>query len=122
MNTVNQRIPLDNLRTAWLLLLLRGAPSHGYELRGHLRARGIDDEPGALYRTLRKLEDRKVIVSRWTGLLAGPRRRVYTLTPKGHIELERMIVAIGAARHAQTAFLSAYDEATRKADLLACYG
>jgi PadR family transcriptional regulator PadR len=102
-------IPKD-LRTAWLLLLLRREPSYGYVLRRELRARALDVEPGTLYRSLRELERNALITSRWMEPAAGPRARVYTITPDGHAYLGVLAAAIEVARDAQVGFLAAYAE------------
>lgn len=101
------RTPKD-LRTAWLLLLLRTEPSYGYMLRRELGARGLDVEPGSLYRSLRELENDGLITSRWMDPAAGPRARVYTITKEGRRSLDLLAAAIALARDAQMAFLTAY--------------
>jgi DNA-binding PadR family transcriptional regulator len=93
---------------AWLLLLLLDAPSYGYVLRRELGARGIDVEPGTLYRTLRELERDELITSQWMEPAAGPRARVYTITAEGRSCLEQLAVGLEQARASQTAFLEAY--------------
>ena len=97
-----------HVRTAWLLLLLRDAPSYGYVLRRALHERGLDIEPGTLYRTLRELERDALIASHWTEPAAGPRARVYTLTADGGACLDTLAGGIALARASQTAFLDAY--------------
>lgn len=101
------RIPKD-LRTAWLLLLLRAKPSYGYELRRELGDRGLDVEAGSLYRSLRELEGDGLISSQWREPEAGPRSRVYTLTEKGRRALVLLATAIETGRNAQGRFLTAY--------------
>ncbi len=101
------RIPKD-LRTAWLLLLLRSEPSYGYVLRRELSERGLEIEPGSLYRSLRELESDGLITSHWMEPAAGPRARHYTLTPEGQRALGLLAAAIEGARDAQGAFLAAY--------------
>jgi PadR family transcriptional regulator PadR len=93
---------------AWLLLLLSEAPGYGYVLRRELVARGLHIEPGTLYRTLRELERDALITSRWLEPAAGPRARVYTITPDGRSCLQQLAAGIEQARAAQTAFLDAY--------------
>jgi PadR family transcriptional regulator PadR len=104
------RIPKD-LRTAWLLLLLRAEPSYGYVLHRALSERGLEVEPGSLYRSLRELERDACISSRWFEPAAGPRARVYTITPVGEDCLDVLVAAIELARDAQDGFLEAYGEA-----------
>jgi PadR family transcriptional regulator PadR len=107
---VPPRLPKD-LRTAWLLLLLRAEPSYGYMLRRELGARGLEIEPGTLYRTLRELEGDGLITSRWMDPAAGPRARVYTITPNGRRNLDVLAAAIETACVTHAAFLTTYAQA-----------
>ena len=91
-----------------MLLLLRTEPSYGYVLRRALIERNLDVEPGTLYRSLRELERDGLITSRWMEPAAGPRARVYTITPAGLKSLDLLATAIELARDAQASFLSAY--------------
>lgn len=93
---------------AWLLLLLRTAPSYGYVLRRQLGDRGLEIEAGTLYRTLRELERDDLITSRWMAPAAGPRARVYTITDDGRRQLDRLATAIDDTRALQVAFLDAF--------------
>lgn len=95
------------LRTAWLLLLLRDGAGYGYELRRELGIRAIELDPAVLYRSLREMERSGFICSRWVSSQAGPQRRVYDLTDAGHVELRRMGGMIRRERDAQNAFLRA---------------
>jgi DNA-binding PadR family transcriptional regulator len=99
-----------DLRTAWLLLLLRDGSSYGYELRRELGIRALKLDPAVLYRSLRDMERAGLISSRWMHSAAGPKRHVYDITAAGHSELARIAAAITAARDAQSAFLVAYEE------------
>ncbi len=98
----------QDLRRAWLLLLLRLEPTHGYALHTNLRARGLDAEPGVVYRTLRRLEDQGLVASRWTQAPRGPDRRVYSLTHSGRHELDEVAGLLTRTRNAESAFLQAY--------------
>ncbi|MFI5232977.1 MAG: PadR family transcriptional regulator [Gemmatimonadales bacterium] len=87
------RDPNDLLQGSLAILILKAlllAPSHGFGI-----ARWIEDttgdvlsiEEGSLYPALRRLEDRKWVVSEW-GLSDNNRRaRYYTLTPAGRTHL-----------------------------------
>jgi PadR family transcriptional regulator PadR len=108
-------MPKD-LRIAWLLLLLRTEPSYGYVLRRELSERGLEVEPGSLYRSLRELERDAFISSRWVEPAAGPRARVYTITPSGERSLDVLAAAIELARDAQKGFLAAYRTASPEPD------
>jgi DNA-binding PadR family transcriptional regulator len=68
------------------LLKIKGK-SHGYDLVSALNEHALTDsviEPGALYRTLRRLELNQYVVSSWDVTGAGPARRFYELTPAGN--------------------------------------
>lgn len=99
------------LRTAWLLLLLRDGSSYGYELRRELGIRVMELEPAVMYRNLRDMERDGLISSRWMQSDAGPRRRVYDITEAGHDELARSAAVIRSTRDADTAFLLAHEQA-----------
>lgn len=63
---------------------------HGYELAKALQQHALTDsfiEPGALYRTLRRLEDNGRVTSIWDVSGAGPARRLYELTADGEEHL-----------------------------------
>ena len=65
----------------WTLVLLRLRPSHVYGLQKRMAELGL---PTPFYRTLQALERDGLLTSNWEdGRGAGPRRRVYDLTPLG---------------------------------------
>jgi len=68
-----------------LLLLLLEKPSHGYDLISRLRDFGFGDnqDPGMVYRNLRRLEEQGMIRSEWDTSGSGPARRFYEVTPEG---------------------------------------
>ena len=89
--------------TLYLLKIKGGA--HGYTLAADLNEYALTDslvEPGALYRTLRRLEENGYVVSTWDVEGGGPARRRYDLTPAGedHLRewmavLERLSLSLG---------------------------
>lgn len=94
-----------------LLLLLREHPSHGYDLLERLRSFGFaGDDPGGLYRALRKLEQDGLVASAWEPSSAGPERRSYRLTRAGMEELHRRAKELAALRDTVGDFLSRYGE------------
>ena len=101
--------PGRELLAAWLLLLLQGSVSYGYELRHELDAHAIHIDPATLYRLLRKLEASGWLESRWMNPSAGPRRRLYRVTPRGRRNLDDLAAVITRDRDAHGAFLRAYD-------------
>jgi len=61
--------------------------TYGYILLKLLNSHALTDslvDPGALYRTLRRLEDNGYVTSTWDVDSAGPARRMYELTPAGN--------------------------------------
>ena len=96
------------LVTAWVLSLLAGQASYGYELHRHLEEHGVNTKISALYRTLRRLEDEGCVASSWVRSAAGPRRRLYRITTKGRQVLDALVQAITATRDAHAAFLDAH--------------
>jgi len=68
-----------------LLLLLLEKPAHGYDLMARLRNFGFGDnqDPGMVYRNLRRLEDQGMIASEWDTSGAGPAKRSYEVTAEG---------------------------------------
>ena len=100
--------PSRELLTAWLLLLLNRKATHGYALRRQLEAHGVEAEPGTLYRTLRRLESEGRAASTWAQSAAGPRRRLYRLTPHGRSHLDELVAAITVTRDVHAAFLLAH--------------
>lgn len=74
-----------------LFLLARNGPSYGYELAAELATYALTEtgvDRTALYRCLRQLESSGHLTSHWDLPAAGPARRVYTVTPRGHQHLE----------------------------------
>jgi len=86
---------------AVLLTLSRLGAAHGYRIAQEasplsVTHAGIDS--AAVYRTLRRLEAARCVISRWDTSGGGPARRVYALTPLGHQHLaEWMQVMDGIA-------------------------
>jgi len=71
--------------------------THGYELVKALNEHALTDsivDPGALYRTLRRLEDNGFVISVWDTNTAGPAKRVYELTGEGEEHLKEWIVVM----------------------------
>jgi PadR family transcriptional regulator, regulatory protein PadR len=72
-----------------LLATLRAGDAHGYELARRLAARSdglFEVQAGTIYPALRRLEQRRLVASRWREV-RGRRRRVYRLTKQGTAEL-----------------------------------
>jgi PadR family transcriptional regulator, regulatory protein PadR len=100
--------PVQDIRMAWILLLLDRGPSHGYALARELDAQGLSADSPATYRTLRRLDNDGWVTSIWTPSTAGPRRRSYELTAKGRLVLREMATLIAETRDAHDRFLIVY--------------
>jgi len=113
---VTARQPPRALLTAWLLLLLGREATHGYELRRRLEANGLVTDAAAMYRLLRKIEREGRVESFWGEAVAGPRRRLYRLTPKGLSDLDALVGAIRNTCDTHAAFLQAHEARLRDED------
>lgn len=83
-------LPRGYLRACLLLLVAEG-PAHGYELLGRLRGLGLPrPDAGAVYRTLRSLDEEGLVRSWWSSSVAGPARRLYETTSAGMRCLEHL--------------------------------
>ena len=102
--------PDRELLTAWLLLLLEGGATYGYDLRRELRAHQLEVDAGTVYRRLRRLEKDGWVQSRWMGSVAGPQRRFYRVTPAGRRMLDAIAGLIAVIRDMHESFLQAYEQ------------
>jgi len=94
-----------------LLLLLHEKPAHGYELMDRLAEFGFSEEaqdPGAVYRHLRQMEEDGLVTSNWETSGSGPARRLYNLTSEGEELLHGWAVAIRNSRNRLDTFLKRY--------------
>lgn len=66
-----------------LLSLERHGTSYGYELYETARSLGLSVDLAAVYRTLRTMQQRELVISQWVPSLSGPDRRLYSLTDSG---------------------------------------
>ena len=92
-----------------LLLLLREAPAHGYELLERLRDFNIEKDPGGLYRTLRAMEHEALVASTWEPSFTGPDRRRYQLTAKGERRLRAWAEALRDTRDLIDGYLGRFE-------------
>lgn len=88
---------MERLLEICLLLLLSEKEGYGYGLIEQLSFFGFSGDDlniGSLYRSLRKLEDQDLVSSVWEEASGGPKRRVYTITEKGKLELHNWIAVL----------------------------
>jgi poly-beta-hydroxybutyrate-responsive repressor len=91
-----------------LLLLLKESPSHGYELLDRLAQFRIRRDHGALYRTLRALEEEGLVHSDWEPHRGRPDRRRYRVTPDGEMWLDGWAAALQETRRVLGVYLRRY--------------
>ncbi len=95
-----------------ILFLLSRGPAHGYELLGRMDEvpmPGPVPDTGAVYRKLRDMEERGLLVSRWDESGKGARRRVYSITTEGNRRLAAWAEAIRRRMDMLQHFLDLYD-------------
>lgn len=109
-DTAVSRRPEQDLLSGWLLLLLSGDTSYGYDLRRHLTEHEVKADPSKVYRRLRRLDADGWVRSRWTDPVAGPRRRVYEVTAEGHDGLGAIVELIVCICATYEEFAEAYVE------------
>ena len=76
---------LQEVRRGGIVLAVLGAlgtEEYGWSLRKELAERGLEIEEGTLYPLLRRLEDQRLLASRWR-VEDGRRRRYYRITDEG---------------------------------------
>ncbi|MGI6036491.1 MAG: helix-turn-helix transcriptional regulator [Limnochordia bacterium] len=95
-----------------LLLLLIEKPGHGYDMLDRLGRFGFESEnqdPGSIYRTLRRLEEDGMVESEWDTDGAGPAKRLYRATREGKDLLEAWSIVIRGTVERLRGFLSEYE-------------
>ncbi len=75
-------LPRRFLKSFLLLALHEAGSSHGYELFETVR-QDLQADLAGVYRTLRTMDRRGLVTSRWEPSNSGPDRRVYTLSDSG---------------------------------------
>lgn len=96
----------------FLLLLLRQREGHGYELIERMRRMGFEysvQDAGYVYRTLRLMEAKGLITSKWNTDGPGPAKRVYAITPLGIGVLRDWARTLENLKTSLEAFLEAYE-------------
>lgn len=114
MQKQNRHLP------AFLLLLLLDDEAHGGTLWSKLKSLLPDQwniDSGAVYRTLRDLEERGAVSSQWMTEESGPPKRVYAITQKGLEELYEWRKDILMRKQSLDIFLSRFDEHVRSGRL-----
>ncbi len=106
---------MERLLEICLLLLLFEKEGYGYGLIEQLSDFGFTGDDlniGSLYRSLRKLEDQKLVSSVWEEASQGPKRRVYTITLLGKEELHNWIPVLKGRKARIEQLIKIYEEKT----------
>jgi poly-beta-hydroxybutyrate-responsive repressor len=96
-----------------VLYLLLKKSKHGYELMSELPEFGFISgpvDPGAVYRTLRHLEEVGLVKSEWDTSGSGPAKRLYTLTEPGKKHLQLWADSLRDRRNALNDFIEKLDD------------
>jgi PadR family transcriptional regulator, regulatory protein PadR len=106
------RARLERFSEPAVLLLLRDAPAHGYELLEQLPQLmpGERIDMGNLYRILRSLEREELVSSTWDDLSPGPTKRIYAITDSGRTVLDQWVGAFSKAQQQIEAFVRRYEQ------------
>lgn len=100
--------PSNELLAAWLLVLVQAGVAHGYDMRRELAARRLAVDYPSVYRMLNKLQRDGRLRSHWGKTVAGPRRRLYEITPAGVESLAELADRLGAISQTLDRFFDAY--------------
>ncbi|MBS4021925.1 MAG: PadR family transcriptional regulator [Dethiobacter sp.] len=117
---VDERCPqgkIERFIEPCLLLLLSEKEAHGYELMENLDQFSIDprcQDPGQVYRYLRRMEKEGLVESSWEAGESGPARRSYRLTPDGMALLEAWMKTLQNRIRIIEKMLSRYHEKSVK--------
>lgn len=72
---------------------------YGYEIVKSLKEEGLNVEEGTLYPVLRRLEEDKVLTSRWE--TSGPRpRKYYAITKEGKVVRTKLLESLRSVNQA----------------------
>ncbi len=92
-----------------ILLMLRQWSSYGYELMEKLAEFGLRTmNPGTFYRTLRQMEKDGMVSSTWDSSVAGPARRVYSITQVGETHLRYWAESLDQYQKMMNTFFDLY--------------
>ncbi|ACV61869.1 transcriptional regulator, PadR-like family [Desulfofarcimen acetoxidans DSM 771] len=96
-----------------ILLLLAKIEAHGYDIIQRLNQLEYIEgelETATVYRILRRMEQDKIIVSRWEHGEFGPARRKYQITQSGLQLLDNWVASIQTRKRQIELFLNSYKE------------
>lgn len=109
---------LDKLIQPAILIVLAEGPLHGYGLAERLSQMpmlgGQKPDGSGIYRFLKTMESKGMVVSSWDTSQSGPARRAYAITPAGESCLRTWIGTLETYRDGINFLLRAARKATAK--------
>jgi DNA-binding PadR family transcriptional regulator len=100
---------LDKFIQPAIMAVLADGPMHGYGLAERIGAMpgfaGQNPDVSGIYRCLKGMEKRKLVVSAWDTSNAGPAKKTYRITPQGRQCLRRWGRTLATYRREITALL-----------------
>ncbi len=97
---------------ACLLCLLKEKESYGYSLMERLNEFGFTEDNiniSVIYRNLRNMESRNLVISSWEESEQGPNKRIYRITTEGIEELESWILLLKNRKKRITSIIDKYE-------------
>ena len=111
---------LDKLVQPAILAVLAEGPIHGYRLAERLGAMpsfaGHKPDASGVYRLLKIMEGRGLVVFSWDASKAGPAKRTYQITPEGQQCLGRWVQTLEEYRDRITSLLKTARNAAKQGD------
>jgi DNA-binding PadR family transcriptional regulator len=111
---------LDKLVQPAILAILAQGPMHGYRLVERLGAMpsfdGRKPDASGVYRVLKVMERRGLVVFAWDASQAGPAKRTYQITPGGQQCLGSWVRTLEQYRNRITSLLNTARSAAKKGD------
>ncbi|WP_026907318.1 PadR family transcriptional regulator [Paucisalibacillus globulus] len=81
---------LKGILNGCILAIIKNKEVYGYELAEKLESYGFQSfSEGTIYPLLMRMQKEELVTSTLKKSTAGPRRKYYSLTPKGEIELKK---------------------------------
>ena len=109
---------LDRLIQPAILLVLAEGPLHGYRLAQRIGEmpmfRGAKPDGSGIYRFLRTMERKGLVVASWDTSQSGPAKKSYQITASGERCLRQWIKTLEEHREAITLLLRAARKAVRE--------
>lgn len=110
-------VPRDHFKAS-VLLVLREAPAHGYDLPALLDPLGLGHaDRGFVYRALRAMEAEGLVESGWDPSPTGPARRTYRVTAAGREWAAGATATLREADRHMARWLARYRGAVRSGGL-----